>query len=200
MKYNVKQAVSGIQGNLDQANQNALVNSGLGNLFKGIAARTDVGIKQGQTAQVQAALKNYNNYFNDVLSDPKIDPLKKQMAQDKKAQLELLSSITNVGNIGEFPSLYSSFIGKDTLSGTDLDLRKLENALQIANIGADARRYGADSYRNAKQIEADSFAKYLAEKQQEEAQGGFWSGLGKGIKGLSTGSNTMGQVNYSDIN
>jgi hypothetical protein len=200
MKYNVKQAVSGIQGNLDQANQNALVNRGLGNLFKGIAARTDVGIKQDQTAQIQQALANQQSYYDKMLNDPKADPLKRQMADDKIQQLKFLAGITNVGNVGEFPSLYSSFIGKDTLSGTDLDLRKLENALQIANIGADARIYGADSYRNAKQIEADSFANYVAKMEEEKAKGGFWTGLGKGIKRLSTGSNTVGQADYSDIN
>lgn len=203
MKYNVKQAVSGLQGNLDQANQNALVNRGLGNLFKGIAARTDVGIKQGQTAQVQAALQNYNNYFDTMLNDPKIDPLKKQIAEEKKAQLALLSGTVNVGNIGEFPSLYSSFMGKDTVSGMDLDLRKLDNALNIANIGAGARRYGADRYYDAKQVEADSFQKYLDEKRKEAANdpstSPFFGSILKGIQGLSTGSSTLGQADYSDI-
>lgn len=159
MKYNVKQAVSGLQGNLDQINQNALVNRGLGNLFKGIADRTNVGIKQGQTAQVQQALANYQTYYDAMLNDPKADPLKRQLAGDKIEQLRLLSGITNASNIDQFPSLYGSFMGKDTVSGMDLDLRKLENALNIANIGANSRVAAAGIYgANAaakNQIEAD---------------------------------------------
>lgn len=199
MKYNVKQAVSGIQGNLDQANQNALVNRGLGNLFKGIAAKTDVGIKQGQTAQVQAALANQQSYYDKMLNDPKVDPLKRQMADDKIQQLKLLAGITNVGNIGEFPSLYSSFMGKDTASGMDLDLFKLDNALKVADIGAGARRYSSDRYYDAKKLETDALTNYADQASQEEQSGGFWSGLGKALKGISFGSFPTGLADYSGI-
>lgn len=198
MKYNVKQAVSGLQGNLDQANQNALVNRGLGNLFKGIADRTNVGIKQGQTAQVQQALANYQTYYDAMLQDPKADPLKRQLTGDKLQQLKLLSGITNIGNVDQFPSLYSSFMGKDTVSGMDLDLRKLENALNIANIGAGARRYSSDRYYDAKQLEVDAQNAFIEEERKKQS-GGFWSGIGEKIKGLSTGSNTLGQADYSDV-
>lgn len=146
MKYNVKQAVSGIQGNLDQANQNAIVNRGLGNLFKGIQSRADLKIKQGQTANVQQALMNQQAYYDLMLQDPKIDPLKKQLALDKKNQLALLGSTIDPTNVGQFPELYGKFVGNDTASGTELDLLKLENALKVANIGAKARVDAAGIY------------------------------------------------------
>jgi hypothetical protein len=184
MKYNVKQAVSGLQGNLDQANQNALVNRGLGNLFKGIADRTNVGIKQGQTAQVQAALANYQTYYDAMLNDPKADPLKKQLAGDKLQQLKLLSGITNIGNIDQFPSLYSSFMGKDTVSGMDLDLRKLENALKIANIGANSRVAAAGIYGDNARTKNEIAA-------EQNAQLGA---IIEGLKPKPLGGNPLGAI------
>ena len=139
MKYNVKQAVSGIQGNLDQANQNALVNRGLGNLFKGIASRADLKVKSGQLGSLGEGLTEQLKYFTSIASDPSADPLKVQMANDKIQQIKLLASTMNVNNVDKFPDLYKNIVGDDNLSAIDLNMRKLENALKVANIGANAR-------------------------------------------------------------
>jgi hypothetical protein len=130
MKYNVKQAVSGIQGNLDQANQNALVNRGLGNLFKGIAGRAETQIKQGEFNQLDKALQNQISHYEKMLSGPDADPAKKQMIEEKINQFKFLNQTLNMGNMDKFPDLYGTFIG---------DERKLQNSLDIANIGANAR-------------------------------------------------------------
>jgi hypothetical protein len=43
MKYNVKQAVSGIQGEMDKASKNQVFNRALGGLASGIEGASDAG-------------------------------------------------------------------------------------------------------------------------------------------------------------
>ena len=123
MKYNVKNAVSGIQGELDKVSRNKMLGQALGGLASGFggAAKLEQGRKQ--EAALEAGLLGEQSMYDDMLKDPNASKLEKSLARMGKQRLGFLRAGLNPLNANEFMGSYKNVMGSgslfDTLAGIE---------------------------------------------------------------------------------
>lgn len=169
MKFNTKNAVSGIQGQMNDNVNNRTIES----VLKGIATG---GVQMGQMKVAQNQVGNVNKYlgeqlgsFDTVLNDPGASKTEKLFANMKKQQLGLMKAGLTLGNVND---VYTQLIKPD------MSMFNYQAGIDKANIMASA--YGA---KNAAKAEQDAkLNDFLNRQASSQSQGAGFGGLFGGIK------------------
>jgi hypothetical protein len=176
MKYNVKQAVSGIQGEMDKASKNQVFNRALGGLASGIegAATQDYNQDRYNTlAGPGGPLAQQKSLFEDMAkSDDKNERL---LGKENLARLSIFQAGLTPANMGTFGKDYADQMGSKSMFEP---LFELERAQTMAN--AYGKRY-------AQQDAEDASFKRAARGAQNNQMGAFGN-MGQGIDSLFKGA------------
>ena len=147
MKYNVKQAVSGIQGQMDKAAQNRALAQVLGGLAGGVNAGIQTDINRQQVGNINQTLSGQMGFFQDLAKSG--DKFEKLIANENLLKLGMLKANLNPSNVSSFGQTY-----KDLFTGGSLfePLASIERAKIMAAGMAqreDARRQYTFDLRDA---------------------------------------------------
>lgn len=126
MKYNVKQAVSGIQDQMDQGAKNKVLAQALGGLAGGFKIGADINQANKQFAKTSEALAGQEEYFKGLTNDP--DKFTKMMANENLLKIRMLQLGLTPGTVGNVGQNY-----KDIFSGSLFEpLASIERAKIMA--------------------------------------------------------------------
>lgn len=126
MKYNVKQAVSGIQNELDQANTSRALGLGLQGLMGMMQAKQS----QNQLDSVLAGLVEQRKDFQKIMEDPASSKIEKTLAKGNLLKLDFFKSGLNINNVSNYTQGYKDIMGNKNLFS---DLAGIEKAKIYAN-------------------------------------------------------------------
>lgn len=187
MKYNVKQAVSGIQDKMDQGAKNKVLAQALGGLASGIGAGVQMDINRNQVANIDKTLSGQMGYFEDLAKSG--DKFEKLIANENLLKLGMLKANLNPSNIGSFGQTY-----KDLFTGGSLfePLAGIERAKLIAQ-GYAGKQQAIDDQTAAIRGLVNPYSNVPGANPLQgmfNAAGGLFSQFGQGADpGLSTDYN-----------
>lgn len=179
MKYNVKDAVSGIQGQMDSRARNQMLGTALKGLGGGIESARAMGFAKDQTTALNSALGQQSSFYDELINDPKASRIEKLMARESKLKLGLLRSGLNINTVGGFGKNY-----KDMFSGGSM----FDPMIDLQKAGIIASGYAG---RKAEKDAEDEYYRNAANNNQNSGLGGFGR-IGQGVDNIFSG---IGQMN-----
>lgn len=178
MKYNVKQAVSGIQGEMDKASSNQMLSRALGGLaggIEGVATRKYNQDRYSDLMGPQGPLAQQKSLFEDMAkSDDKFERL---LGKENLAKLSVFQAGLSPSNMDTFGKDYADQMGSKSMFSPLIELKKSQMM--------------ADSY-GAKNAEArrqnDLLEQMLGGGSTQTNGGNPFSGLGSLFSGFGAGA------------
>tara|TARA_R110000822_G_scaffold75493_8_gene181626 strand:+ start:3280 stop:3864 length:585 start_codon:yes stop_codon:yes gene_type:complete len=169
MKYSTRDAVSGIQGQMNDNARNRVIESVLRGIAAGGAQAIKGGQDQKQLGQMQDYLGSQSSSYDSVINDSGSSKAEKLFANMKKNQLGFMKSGLNVSNMKD---VYTQ------LMKVDNTMFNYHAGIEKANIQASA--YGA---KNAAKAEEDADFRKTVLGLQDQNMGGF-AQLGQGLDNI----------------
>ena len=180
MKFSTKNAVSGIQGQMNDNVRNRTMESVIKGLATGGYGVAKQNQAQSQVEKLQKALMGQDSLYDEMANDPSSSKAEKLFANMKKQQLGLMASGLTPNNVND---IYTQ------LMKPDMSLFNYQAGIDKANIQASA--YGAkNAEKAAREAKLDEFLNNAVEGNS----GGFSFNLGGLLDPFGMGGGASGAV------